>query len=259
VRGSGALKAKAGAQSLLTELSEAQAGAAGMKSAATALSTEIEKKAGEISAMEKDAAGISSNPAWKEIERLEKEREMSIREREGIEADISARMGSLKRPLKLFAHDAEGLSKGERELAESLSHSPVKVILSEDPEAVEKLLSNAMAGAKKMGLPDKDASKLEAIGSMVSTGWVHKVSGRYAALSKRIEEDWNRSKGIDIVSKKVHAERLMERSRIELEALGKQKDALEVKFTEQEKKIAQKKKEIADLLRKELSSEVEVE
>lgn len=259
VRGSGAMRAQSGVGVMLRELSSMEAGVASLKEKIASLSAEEDRKGSEISALEAHHDQVLKSPEWNEMETIQKDREAYIRERDGIEAEISSRMGGLKRPLKLFAHESSSISKEEQKLAEDLSHSPAKAVLSQEPHALEKLLQKAMHEGKSMGLAEKDAERLGSIENIISSGWLNDVSSRHAALSKRIEDCWERMKAIDIAGKKVHAKKLVEKSMTELSEVSRQKQMLVAKIASEESLMKEKVQEILALLKKELSLEVDAQ
>lgn len=261
VNGTGTLKSVSKVKGMLNQL-EALAG----EVKRTVMSIEearsgIEKKEEELESLATQADAIEKRPEWKELTVLDKKIRESRERVEEIELEISERVGSMKRVFKLFAHDAADLGKDERRMFEDLSHSPLKTFMATDAGMMEsglgKLQKEIEDGDFK--LSEKDAGKTGDLKEMLESGWVARSMAEHA--EKKLEAAAAKSErdGISVMVEKSETERMLEKSRAELEMLRREESELESKLKEKRGGIKEKKREMAAFVRKELGREIELD
>lgn len=221
----------------------------------------IEKKKEELARLEEQVDSIGKKPEWKELTALDKRIKNSQERAEEIELEASEKIGSMKRVFKLFAHDAADLGKDERRMFENLSHSPLKTFMATDAGTIERGLEKLEKEIESGGfkLSKKDAGKTGELKGILESGWVSKSITEHddkkmeAAAAKK-ERD-----GINIMIEKRETERMLEKSRAELDMLRREESELERKLKEKRNGIKEKKREIAVFVRKELGKEIELD
>ena len=245
-----------------------------MAAAIEGLSAEEKALGGRLAALDRDIAlkqkgmdGIRSSldsiqmrKEWAEM----KAADDSIREAEGkreaLEREIDERLGGMKRVFKMFAHDSARLGGGERQLAESLAHSPLKAFMSAGPEKVEGLLGKLAAELESGGfrLSGKDAGKAGRARELLSSGWAsaawkgHELAVAEAdALRKRREE-------FKISLEKGEAERSLEKAQLELGLMLKEKESLGSRLSAGRGRTREMKRQMEDLIAGSLGEKVEI-
>jgi hypothetical protein len=261
VKGRGALKAISRVSGMLEKLKTLDGEASAAREGLEKARSEISAKEREISSLEEKASAVAKSGEWKEMDRLDRRIRECRGSLESIEADVSGRLGSMKRVFKLYAHDAADLGKEERKLVMDLSHSPLKAFLSGDPgritNVLERLDSDIRSG--EFRLSEKDAGKTGELKEMLESGFVSGARARHDAARKEEAAASGEREGIKVGIEKKKSERALEKARAELEMLRRRASGLEKAVEEKDGEMESRKKEIAGFVKDDLGPDVELE
>ncbi|MBN2330909.1 MAG: hypothetical protein JXC85_03770 [Candidatus Aenigmarchaeota archaeon] len=261
VTGTGTLKSVSRVKDMLSQLNALAGEVKRTVMSIEEARSRLREKEEEIKRLEAQFAEVEKRPEWGELTELDKRIKESLERVDEIELRVSERLGSMKRVFKLFAHDAAELDKDERRFFEDLSHSPLKTFMATDAGTVERGLEKLEKGIESgdFRLSKKDEGKTAELHEMLESGWVSKSKAehdenRLAASAAKHERD-----GINVMVEKRETERMLEKSRAELDMLHREESELERKLKEKRGGIKDKKREIAAFVRKELGREIELD
>jgi len=221
----------------------------------------ISRKELDIENLSKEISSIEKDPEWKELAQLDKKIKDGMARREEIELEVAAKLGSMKRVFKLFAHDATNLEKEEKKLFEDLSHSPLKTFMSSDARSIENILNKLEQDIESgtFRLSKKDGGKTGELKHILESGWVLLARSEHAKMQLAFAEANKKKDEINVIVLKRESERGLEKNRAELDILRRQESELEKKLKEKSSELLEKKREISGFVQHELGSEVELD
>jgi predicted nucleic acid-binding Zn-ribbon protein len=261
VTGSGTLKSINRVKELLDQLQSLAAQANSTERSIENAKSEITKKEAEIESLDQKIAGMEKSPEWHELDKLEKKMKDNLAKIEEIEFDVAEKLGSMKRVFKLFAHDASDLEKEERKVCEDMSHSPLKTFLARDAGLIGSFLKKLEHDIRNgsFRLSKKDAGKTGDLKRILESDWVSHTKREYEKTKADLDESKRKKDEINVMVDKRESERLLEKSRAELDILHRRESELEHKLKEKRSELKEKKREISDFVNKELDSELELD
>lgn len=256
----GTLKSMDKIKRTLSRFAESEKEAHTLRAAIDGTDSDIRDKEKELDALEKRIEIIEKKPEWKELDELGRRAGNRLETRERIESDIAGKLGSMKRVFKIYAHDALELTSEEKKLLLDLSHSPLKTFLSRDAEPVGNLLEKLGQDIENgtFRLSKKDLGKTDELKDALQSDWLSKIKSQHAEAAAEAGEAKKRMDEINVAVEKRGSERMLEKSRVELDMLRRDKSEREKKLAEKRHALEEMKKEISDSIRKELGREVEL-
>ncbi len=187
-----------------------------------ALSTKIRDKKRELEEKEREREALVSGGESAGFRQMENDLGKLEGERNAIAGKLNDELSAIKRPMKKLEHAAasgEALDKEKLALFSRISHSPMKVLMQEQGDA---LILNALVRLRGLGLKDAEKEHAEELIKKIELGYLSELADKYKWLEGEIAEKKAQFEKSDMPERRKKKEREAESLRHEIAELKKE-------------------------------------
>lgn len=213
------------------------------------ISGRIKAAKAELAEREKEAGAFASGEEGRKHSGMVEEIKKLEAERTELGNIISDRLSAIKRPLKKLEHAAanEG-GKDKASLYSRISHSPMKVLMQEQGDA---LLMEALEKLRDIGLKDEERERVEELMKKIELGYISELTDKYKWLETELAEKRKEFEKSAFPEKNKKHEREIENLRRGISELEKEAGKVSKSMAELAGKTSSEKGDLEEMVMKE--------
>jgi hypothetical protein len=219
-----------------------------LKKQENTLLEKIKDKEKEVLEREKELKEFASSKELKDFESLGSEIKDLENEKSKIENEIREELSGVKRPLKKLEYSLK--QEGGKDSLLKVSHSPMKSLFLEQGDS---LLREALVKLRELRLKDNEKERVEELITKIENGYISKLRDRYMWLEKEIREKKGKEESSNVLDKKLSRERETENLKKQILEFEREREKIENNRKETSKSIEKGRKELEDMIRKEIN------